>query len=234
MMILLRIMKTNWWLKMSKLSLYDATFPFPFDNLIEYIETKDNHDLNSLKVIKTRLDFYELKFTYKSIYTEEYLDINNNINHIDKLFIQEIFFRIYNRSNNNLIIFNEPRSILKLKNYLSKVTNFKFSLIKNSLNLNDFLDKNIKHIDYVSRIDVRDIIYADQIFEKKILYTQNRKTNLPNILHNQLNPSSFKIFKIEFFFKNMPTSKVTLTYDSKIMQKTENLDSLLNIILDIF
>ena len=227
-------MKTNWWLKMSKLSLYDATFPFPFDNLIEYIETKDNHDLNSLKVIKTRLDFYELKFTYKSIYTEEYLDINNNINHIDKLFIQEIFFRIYNRSNNNLIIFNEPRSILKLKNYLSKVTNFKFSLIKNSLNLNDFLHKNIKHIDYVSRIDVRDIIYADQIFEKKILYTQNRKTNLPNILHNQLNSSSFKIFRIEFFFKNMPTSKVTLTYDLKIMQKVENLDSLLNIILDIF
>lgn len=218
---------------MSKISFYDVSFPYDFNKISSKIELEGSkNEIEFIKVIKKRPSYFECKFTFKDIYTEEYFDINNNIKSLEKLRIDNINFRIYNLKYNNLIIFDQPRSILKLRNFLSKLFNFEFSLTKKSLNLDLFLKNNLHLISHISRIDAREIIHPNKIFEQKVLYTQNFDTNLIDFFKSNLTTNSFKIFKIELFLKKFPSAKIIISYDFKIIFTKVDHEDLLNFFFD--
>ena len=158
-----------------------------------------------------------IKFNYKNIFIEEYLDLNNNLNKLERMKVETTIFRIYKFSTNNFIVFDQPRSILKLRNLLSKIFNFQFSLNKKTLNLDSFVKNNLESINHISKIDAREIIHPNNIFEKKILYTQSFDNDLFDFFGKKLTTKSYKIFKIDLFFNDMPTVKITISYDFKFV-----------------
>ncbi|MFY0084713.1 hypothetical protein ABTP93_21800, partial [Acinetobacter baumannii] len=81
-----------------------------------------------------------------------------------RLYKKQIILRIYNRLNNNFIIINQPRSILDLKNFLTKLFKFDFFINKKDVNLNTFLKNERSQIQNINKIDIREIIYPDNIF----------------------------------------------------------------------
>ena len=109
--------------------------------------------------------FFFLLQLIKNIFIEEYLDLNNNLNKLERMKVETTIFRIYKFSTNNFIVFDQPRSILKLRNLLSKIFNFQFSLNKKTLNLDSFVKNNLESINHISKIDAREIIHPNNIFE---------------------------------------------------------------------
>ncbi len=203
---------------MNKISFYDASFPCDFGDIPSRLEREtQRNESESIKVVKKRTSYIECVFTYKNIFIEEYLDLNNNLNKLERMKVETTIFRIYKFSTNNFIVFDQPRSILKLRNLLSKIFNFQFSLNKKTLNLDSFVKNNLESINHISKIDAREIIHPNNIFEKKILYTQSFDNDLFDFFGKKLTAKSYKIFKIDLFFNDMPTVKITISYDFKFV-----------------
>lgn len=220
---------------MSKLSFYDASFPFSFGEVIDKIEKKSlQSDKQFIKKIKKRINFSEFLFTSIKSIQEDYIDINGNITTIERLDKKEISFRIYDRKSNNFIIINQPRSFLELKNFLSKLFNFEFYITQKSIDLNNFLKLQSNKIESISKIDIREIHYPDHVFSKTVFYTQNSNANLIDAINLYLKSNYFKIFKVDFYIQEFPSSKLILSHDCKISFTNLEIDEIINFLHDSF
>ena len=184
-------------------------------------EKLDNVDVSNNKNTQRDEESKKIENTVSSMpnlnNAKEELSKNNNLNKLERMKVETTIFRIYKFSTNNFIVFDQPRSILKLRNLLSKIFNFQFSLNKKTLNLDSFVKNNLESINHISKIDAREIIHPNNIFEKKILYTQSFDNDLFDFFGKKLTAKSYKIFKIDLFFNDMPTVKITISYDFKFV-----------------
>lgn len=213
---------------MSKLTFYDASFPISFKDAIEKLElsTSKNND-QFVKILKKRSNFSEFIYTHTTTIVEKFIDIYGKESSIQRLLKKEVTFRIYNRSNNNLVIINQPRSILHFRNFLSQLFFFDFYLEKREINLKLFLENEIDKILFLSKIDIREIIYPDNIYSKCTFYTQNRNSDLLNSLNLYLKSNHYVIFKIEFFIATFPSMKISLTQDANISFLNSEVDEVI-------
>ncbi|EHU3345961.1 hypothetical protein R4448_08790 [Acinetobacter baumannii] len=199
---------------MSKLSFYTASFPSDFTELADFFEKKSAKNNESITLIKKRMDYLELKYFHNKIIVEEYYDTNNVKKTIERLSTKEVIFRIYNKKKFNFIIINQPRSILDLKNYLSKLFLFEFFISKEILDLNKLIESLSDKIDYIFRVELREALYPNNIFSKHIFYTQNKSLNQLEPFTSLLKTKYFSIFKIEIYFKEFVNIKFIITNDA--------------------
>ncbi|WP_227063247.1 hypothetical protein [Acinetobacter pittii] len=199
---------------MSKLSFYTASFPSDFTKLADFFEKKSAKNNESITLIKKRTDYLELKYFHNKIIIEEYYDTNNVKKTIERLSTKEVIFRIYNKNKFNFIIINQPRSILDLKNYLSKLFLFEFFISKEILNLNKLIESLGDKIDYIFRVELREALYPNNIFSKHIFYTQNKSLNQLEPFTSLLKTKHYSIFKIELYFKDFLNIKFIITNDA--------------------
>lgn len=213
---------------MSKLSIYTASFPCEFPLISDYLLSS-----KLFKIIKKRNDFIEVLFNFEKIIEEPYIDINGNESLLKKLIQKKIFFRIYNKENNNFVIFNQPRSILELKNNLSKIFNFDFFLKKTEINIEKIILKNINSITFVNKIEIINALYINDIFGKHVIYTQNKDSKVLDNLKKIINSNKYIVSKIELYFKNFENNKILITSDSTFICKEITEDMFLNFIFNI-
>lgn len=199
---------------MSKLSFYTASFPSDFAELADFFEKKSAKNNESITLIKKRMDYLELKYFHNKIIVEEYYDTNNVKKTIERLSTKEIIFRIYNKKKFNFIIINQPRSILDLKNYLSKLFLFEFFISKEILDLNKLIESLSDKIDYIFRVELREALYPNNIFSKHIFYTQNKSLNQLEPFTSLLKTKYYSIFKLEIYFKEFVNIKFIITNDA--------------------
>lgn len=219
---------------MSKLSFYTATFPSEFNQLADFFEKKSNKSNEFITISKKRSFYLELKYSHNQIIIEEYYDANNSKKTFERLSTKEIIFRLYNRKKNNFIILNQPRSILNLKNYLSKLFHFDFFLSKEDLDLSRLIDHLGGEIDHISKVEFREALYPNNIFSKHIFYTQNRDINLIESYTLLLKTNHYSIFKIDLFFKKYLGNKFTITNDYNFLFIGLSDDDIINFIFDNF
>lgn len=217
---------------MSKLSFYTASFPFEFNHLADYFEKKSTKNNEYIAISKRRSHYLEFKYSHNQVVVEEYYDTNNLKKTLERLSTKEIIFRIYNRSRYNFVILNQPRSILNLKNHLSKIFYFDFFLSKENLNLNKLINCLGEKIDYISKVEFREALYPNNIFSKHIFYTQNKDINLIESYTSLLKTNHYSIFKLYLYFKQYLNIKFTITNDSNFSYISLNDDDAINFIFD--
>ncbi|MCB8769366.1 hypothetical protein [Acinetobacter soli] len=199
---------------MSKFSFYTASFPYDFNTLVDFFEKKSTKKNEYITIIKKRTHYIELKYHQDQIVTEEYLDTNNKKNIIERLSTKEIIFRIYNRERYNFLIINQPRGIINLKNFLSKLFLFEFFITKEFIDLNQLIEKESEQIDYIFKVELREALYPDNIFAKHTFYTQNKSVNVLGPFISLLKTNYYSIFKVELFFKNYVNIKFVIKNDA--------------------
>ncbi|MBD0443960.1 hypothetical protein RFH95_03650 [Acinetobacter nosocomialis] len=220
---------------MSKLSFFDASFSLNFEDIVQKIEKEALKNVNEyIKITKKRSNFFEGTYTHIKTILEEYIDVHGRTSTIERLYKKEIIFRIYNRLNNNFIIINQPRSILDLKNFLTKLFKFDFFINKKDVNLNTFLKNERSQIQNINKIDIREIIYPDNIFSKTVFYTQNHSTDLIEALDLYIKSNHYKIFKVEFYCVKFPSTKITLSYDFKISFLNSDVENIIDFFHNCF
>lgn len=212
---------------MNKLNLYTIKFPCKFENLDKAFEKSQ-----FINLIKKRSNYLDFEYSLEKIVEESYTDLQGNINYIKRLNTQKIYFRIYDIDRNNLLIFNQPRSILNFKNHLSKVFNFDFFILKENLDIKFFLNKNKAIIDYISKIEIKNILYKDNIFGNHYFYTQNPRSDLLELINSFIPSESFVISKCELNFKGIPNRKIILTSDHNFHSKDIIDDNTIKFIYD--
>lgn len=217
---------------MSKLSFYTASFPSNFNKLADYFEKKSAKNDEYITITKKRSHYIELKYLLNQVIVEEYYDTSNTKKSLEKLSTKEVTFRIYNRTNFNFVIVNQPRSILSLKNFLSKLFNFDFFLTKEDLNLINLLDYWGDKIDYISKVEFRDGLYPKNIFSKNIFYTQNKDISSLENFTSLLKTNYYSIFKIELNFKQYLNIKFIITNEFNISFIGLEEDTVINFIFD--
>lgn len=199
---------------MSKFSFYTASFPYNFNALVDFFEKKSTNRNEYVTAVKKRAHYIELKYCQNQIITEEYFDTNNKKNIIERLSTKEITFRIYNREKYNFVIINQPRGIINLKNFLSKLFLFEFFINKEFINLNKLIEEQSEEIDYIFRVELREALYPNNVFAKHTFYTQNKNINLLEPFTLLLKTNHYSIFKVELFFKKYANIKFLIKNDA--------------------
>ena len=217
---------------MSKLSFYTASFPSEFNMLADYFEKSTVKNNEYISISKKRINYLEFKYHINQIIIEEYYDTNNTKKYLEKLSTKEITFRVYNRQKFNFVIVNQPKSILNLKNFLSKLFKFDFFLNKEVLNLVNSVDYWDSEIDYISKVEFRDGLYSNNIFSKNIFYTQNKNINSLESYTLLLKTNYYSVYKIDIFFKKYLNIKFIINNDSNFSFIGLDEDDVINFIFN--
>lgn len=229
---LLRNITIVWLLTMSKLSFYTASFPSDFNKLVDFFEKKSTKNNEYISISKIRPHYIELKYYVNQLVFEEYYDVNNTKKVLEKLTAKEITFRIYNKIKLNFVIINQPRSILNLKNFLSKIFHFDFFLSKESLNLINLINYWQDKIEYISKVEFRDGLHSNNIFSKNIFYTQNKDINSLDSYTDLLKTNYYSIYKTDLYFKKYINTKFIISNDFNFSFIGLNEDDVINFIFD--
>lgn len=214
---------------MSKLSLYTASFPCCFGKLQDYFINQ-----KSMKVLKKRKAYIEILFSTEKVIEELYIDIDGNENILKRLNYSKLIFRIYDSAEKNFIIYNQPRSILDLKNTLSKIFNFEFYIEKKPIDLLNLLDSKITEFDFITKLEIKNALYKDNIFGNHLFYTQSRHIDILKSVKEILRTEKYTLFKAEILFKDFDGEKVTITNDCNLIYKNIDEDEIVNFVYSIF
>lgn len=217
---------------MSKLSFYTASFPSNFNKLVDYFEKKSTNSNEYISISKIRPHYIELKYHLNQVIIEEYYDANNTKKSLERLTAKEITFRLYNKIRLNFVIINQPRSILSLKNFLSKLFHFDFFLSKESLNLINLINNWQDKIDYISKVEFRDGLHPNNIFSKNIFYTQNKDINSLESYTMLLKTNYYSIYKADLYFKKYINTRFIITNDFSFSFIGLNEDDVISFIFD--
>lgn len=217
---------------MSKLNFYTASFPSDFNQLVDYFEKKSAKNNEYIHITKKRPHYMELKYSLNQVIIEEYYDTNNTKKTLERLSTKEINFRIYNRNNFNFVIINQPRSILSLKTFLSKLFNFDFFISQEHLNIINLINYLADKIDYISKVEIRNCLYPNNIFSKNTFYTQNKDIISLKYFTSLLKTENYSIFKIEIYFKKYLNIKFKINNDYSFSFFGLDEDNAINFIFD--
>lgn len=217
---------------MSKLSFYTASFPSDFNKLVDYFEKKSTNNNEYISISKIRPEYIELKYHLNQLVVEEYYDANKTKKTLEKLAAKEIIFRVYNKIKLNFVIVNQPRSILSLKNFLSKIFHFDFFLSQETLDLINSINYWREKIDYISKVEFRDGLHTNNIFSKNIFYTQNKDINSLDSYTMLLKTNYYSIYKTDLYLKKYINTKFTITNDFNFSFIGLNEDDVINFIFD--
>lgn len=198
---------------MSKYRLYNASFPVDYAKVYEKISCWIGSKHFKLRILRTRDSYFEILFTETKVIDDEFIDLNNDIQKIKKLVTTEIIFCIFNKSKNNFLTLNEPRSISPLKNLLFNIFDKDFFLdpIKtNPLVLVEEFQRFITPIVIINKIEVKNAIYLKNIMINSTIKADfDLRENLADLIKTKY----YEIPKIYGFISGSPRDKLLITND---------------------